>query len=171
MRRLAALFVLVPVVVVLVLTSGCASAYQKNYVGVASCPAAPSPAGPVEVRGGADLRSDDARLAADGWVLLGYSGFSGTKVSEEGARDQARRVGASLVLLYVRPEGFVPGVGGSAFTMPNPDRVIKRLEQGNTPSGQVAETEVVSGGVTMVLDTNGPEPWMTHVATFWARLP
>jgi membrane-associated protease RseP (regulator of RpoE activity) len=49
---------------------------------------------------GNDVKSDSIQMAENGYACLGYSSFQGRKINESQAIEQAKKVNASIVLVY-----------------------------------------------------------------------
>lgn len=83
--------------------------YTESYVSkqALSVPLQPDPAGPKLYRG-ENKKEDYRRLLRKGYEQLGQSSFEAADVSPQQALEQARKIGADLVLVYSRQIGNVP---------------------------------------------------------------
>src|SRR5882724_3420260 len=103
------------------LLAGCASNPEKFYHSTGRGPNEHY-SGVVSVLGSADLRSDAADYRSNGYVVVGSSDFIGPISPDNQFRDQAKRVGASVVLVHSTFRNTIHGTAD--FDMPNlPQRV------------------------------------------------
>lgn len=103
------------VIMALVLLQGCAAPFAQFYydrTGGADLTKLPSvvlPAGEPQVYRGNDQEQDALKMFEDNYNLVGYSSFNAGNVDENGAVAQARKVHASVVILYSKYTGSVSG--------------------------------------------------------------
>jgi hypothetical protein len=102
---------------------GCATPYAQFYqdrsggVDVAKNDSFIIQSGAPRLIRGASLEEDFVRMHEDGYSLLGISTFNAAQVNENGAIDQAKKVQASIVIVYSKYSGTVSGV--MPMTTPN----------------------------------------------------
>lgn len=92
----------------LILGTGCGNLYHEHYLSVLDhrnqdelfriIPPRVSP----KVVSSKDLKEDSLGMRENGFLLIGHSSFNSTYLDEEQALDQARRVGAEVVLVSQR---------------------------------------------------------------------
>jgi hypothetical protein len=106
----------------------------------------PPPAQPKVYAHSSDTNADAARLAEQGYVLIGTSSFYGPskKVSESQAIAQGKKVGAALILLRSQYKDTLSGV--RQFAVPNPPQVTTVNTTGTVNSGGSGTTTSYSGG-------------------------
>jgi len=117
-----------PVILSALLISGCAAnGFEKYYSPqpgsekLAASPYVEKPAEEPKVYTHSnDIQGDAKRLAEDGYVLIGTSSFYGpaNRVSKSQAIDEAKRVGASIVLIKTSYKDTVSG--SMPYTVANP---------------------------------------------------
>lgn len=110
--------------------AGCANGFEKFYrpdpaaQQVKGKPfMAPIPATPSLYSHSNDVQADAKRMAENGFILIGTSSFSGAanKVHESQALEQAKKVGATVVLVKSQYQGTVTGT--MPFTVPGAPQV------------------------------------------------
>ena len=87
-----------------VFLSGCASGYQQFYNPIVDARAQPeaillADGQEPEIYGTNNFEQDTLTLRSKNYVLVGYSSFNGAYEGENGAKSQAKRVGATLILV------------------------------------------------------------------------
>jgi hypothetical protein len=101
---------------------GCATGYQQFYTDLSADWAKNTvPPRKLEVKAGSsDLQADVYRMWEDGYALIGYSSFNGAFEGDAGAKAQAAKVGAEVVLVYSEysdtAQGAIPLTTTSAVT-------------------------------------------------------
>ena len=107
--------------------AGCANGFEKFYretpyaaQAMKSPYTLPPPPVPNVYVYSSDPKSDNQRLAEDGYVTIGYASFSGNanKVSESQAVAQGKKVGAALIMIHSQYLETVSGV--LPYTVANP---------------------------------------------------
>jgi hypothetical protein len=97
-----------------------------------------------------DLDADSAALYGRGYLLVAYSGFSAEGVALESVKEQARRIGAAIVLIQSKFAGVETEL--RAVTTHSSGGIASSFASGNltaTQSGTVNATAFVPGGVVM----------------------
>jgi hypothetical protein len=117
-----------PLVILLVLClSGCANGFARYYTPAANAEkiatspyVEKAPAQPKLYSHSGDLQGDYKNMLENGFLLIGTSAFYGpaNKVSASQAIDEAKRVGAAVVLVRSSYKDTLSGV--VPFTVPNP---------------------------------------------------
>lgn len=107
-------FRLIAVLIAGLATSSCTSGHQEFYRSQSSPLALAKPmphSGPAEVvQGSGDIEADRQRYHQDGYVLIGYSSFSGPREAADGAAQQAKKVGAAIVAISSNYERTARGL-------------------------------------------------------------
>jgi len=104
------------IMLTLVALSGCSSAFSKFYhdqtggANVRQSSVVQADVDKPKLYYGVDVKADYIRMSEDGFELIGYSSFNASAQKEKGAIRQARKVHASIVLLYVTYTNTVSGV-------------------------------------------------------------
>lgn len=111
------------IMLTLVALSGCSNAFSKFYyaqtegIDVARLSVAGAGGKDPTLFRGTDEETDHLRMLEDGFWMIGYSSFNAGAQSDKGAIRQARKVHASVVLLYVSYTNTVSGV--TPLMLPN----------------------------------------------------
>lgn len=98
-----------------VLLQGCANPFTKFYYDtsgsddITKLPTVVLSTGEPQVSRGGDPELDLLRMTEDNYNLVGYSSFNGGNVDENGAIAQAKKVHASVVILYSKYTGTQSG--------------------------------------------------------------
>src|SRR5579872_5194222 len=103
------------------LAAGCTSRYAETYQPNSQTLDAGfvrSAGEPVVERASEDINRDVSAKYEDGLGVVGLSAFIGVGESESGAVDQARQVGAAVVLLDTAYKGAEPGIGPIHTVLP-----------------------------------------------------
>jgi len=100
---------------VIALLQGCASPFSQFYydrtggIDLTKLPSVELPTGELKIYRGSDPEQDALKMLENNYNLVGYSLFNARKVGESGAVAQAKKVHASVVILYSRYTGSVSG--------------------------------------------------------------
>lgn len=125
-----------------------------------------------------DPRSDNIRAAEAGYVLIGSSAFYGPPATMTTAelRAQAKRVGASLVLIHSKYKDTISGV--VPWSVPNPPQVSTVTSNGTVssygPGGFATgtysgESTITTPGGVSTYDIPYSISRYDMLATFWVR--
>lgn len=158
------------------LLQGCATPFAQFYhdqTGGADLTKLPSvvlPTGEPRVFRGNEPEQDALNMLENNYILVGYSSFNGANVDENGAVAQARKVNASVVILYSKYTGSVSG--SIPLTLPDTQTSSTSLYGSAYGSGGYAS---YSG--TAYTTTYGSKtiyiPYMVHrsdyLATYWIK--
>jgi len=156
--------------VLLVVLQGCVNPYTRFYTPadlVTSTQFVPSTGEPKVIRGG-NREADDLAMMESGHRLLGYSSFNSGSVAEDGAVDQAKTLGAAVVVVYSR---FTHSVSGSMpLTLPSTENST------TTVSGMAGGRPVYGTATTTTYGTTTTHiPYTVnrsdYIATYWGKLP
>jgi len=165
------------IMLTLVAFSGCSTAFSKFYqdqtggVDVRKSPRAQAEDVEPKLYHGTDAKMDNIRMCEDGFGLIGYSSFNASAQDEKGAIRQARKVHASVVLLYVN---YTNTVSGSMPLMLPDNRSSATSLYGNAYGARGSTT--FSG--TAYTSTQGSQiaymPYSVnrydYLATYWVKL-
>lgn len=160
------------------LINGCASLYSVYYVDSTDgkdvnklSVVVPAEGDPLLIKG--DKQEEDSvRMLEDGYAMVGYSSFNAGKVPESGAIAQAKKVHASVVLVYVNYTNTESG--SMPLTLPDTQRSQTSV-YGNaygtgggyaTYSGNAYTT--TSGTKTTYIPYNVRQ--YDYIATYWVKL-
>src|SRR5262245_36116984 len=97
---------LVTVFLFAALLQGCATPFAKHYhdqtggIDLSKLPHVILPTGEPQVHRGGNPENDGLRMLEDNYGLIGYSSFNAGNVNENGAITQAKKVNASVIILY-----------------------------------------------------------------------
>jgi len=97
------------------LLQGCATPFAQFYydqtggADLSKLPSVVLPTGEPQVYRGSDQEQDALIMLEDNYNLVGYSSFNAGNVDEDGAIKQAKKVNASVVILYSKYAGTVSG--------------------------------------------------------------
>lgn len=135
---------------VAVLLQGCSTPYAQFYqdrsggIDLTKSDSVMLPTGdPRLIRGGTP-EEDYVRMLEDGFSLIGFSSFNGAEVNERGAVDQAKKVHASIVIVYAKYSGTVSGV----MPITTPDNRISTTNLSGTAYGSSGGFANYSGVAT-----------------------
>ena len=148
----------VPGVLALLLYACASNPYHRFYSGKTA--ASPEISGritsqssPPQIYSGTDQQQDYLHLLEDGYVPLGYAAFNGPIPPRWELLQQAKSIGAHLVILYGRFDRTVSGT--TPLILPNPPTTAVTTVQGTAtgPSGTVryggTATTTVPGGTSV----------------------
>jgi len=93
---------------------------------------------------GSTPEDDYVRMLEDGFSLIGISSFNGADVNEKGAVDQAKKVHASIVIVYAKYSGTVSGV----MPITTPDNRVSTTNLSGTAYGSSGGFANYSGVAT-----------------------
>lgn len=97
------------------LIQGCAAPFSKFYydrtggVDITTAPAVVLSEGKPKLFRGNKEEDDSLKMLEDGYALIGYSSFNAGNVDENGAISQAKKVHASVVIIYSKYTNTVSG--------------------------------------------------------------
>lgn len=97
------------------LLQGCATPFAQFYydqtggADLSKLPSVVLPTGEPQVYRGSDQEQDALKMFEDNYNIVGYSSFNAGNVDENGAITQAKKVNASVVILYSKYTGSVSG--------------------------------------------------------------
>ena len=100
---------------VLALLQGCATPFAQFYydqtggTDLSKLPTVVFPSGEPQVYRGNDQEQDTLKMFEDNYNLIGYSAFNAGNVDENGAVSQAKKVNATVAILYSKYTGTVSG--------------------------------------------------------------
>ncbi len=101
--------------ILFLLLFGCATPFAKYYydktggIDLTKIPTVIISADAPKLFRGNDPEIDRQRMLEDGYNLVGYSSFNGANVSERGALNQAKKVHATVVILYSKYTNTLSG--------------------------------------------------------------
>jgi membrane-associated protease RseP (regulator of RpoE activity) len=152
--------------------------YEQSYTGITS--SQPSQEVPVmaaqvepQLYVTNDLERDDLSLLENGYVLIGYSAFNSGTVDSKLAIKQAKKVGATLVLIQSQYTHTVTGV--IPYTVQNPSQTVTTHNSGRIYGSSGYErysgtsTTTVPGDYT-TYQIPYSEDRYAYAATFWAKV-
>lgn len=162
---------------VLALLQGCATPFAQFYydqtggADLSKLPSVVLPTGEPQVYRGNDQEQDALKMFEDNYNLVGYSSFNAGNVDENGAVTQAKKVNASVVILYSKYTGSVSG--SLPLTLPDTQTSSTSLYGSAYGSGGYAS---YSG--TAYTTTYGSKttyiPYTVHrsdyLATYWIKM-
>jgi hypothetical protein len=100
-------------VIFAMLLAGCAQGFSQYYhdstKGIDVAPYIEGTTADPQLMAGNDVKSDGLRMVENGYVLLGYSDFYGPKINENKAVEQAKKVKATVVIVYSKFKDTVSG--------------------------------------------------------------
>src|SRR5690349_2664060 len=109
------------VVIVLTTIAGCTNPYSDFYHQIADRTVAAAYLEPLDsspqIINGSDPKQDEIRMISDGYVMLGYSSFNASEVNNQKSLDQAKKIGASVVLITQNYNGSISSA--MPLTLPN----------------------------------------------------
>jgi membrane-associated protease RseP (regulator of RpoE activity) len=96
------------------IVSGCANGYSKFYQSSSPPPPSATQFLPYEgepriVASGGDAAADSMRMFEDGYGLVGVSSFVGPPENQKGAIEQAKKVGAAVIIFRSKYQSTVSG--------------------------------------------------------------
>ena len=158
------------------LLQGCATPFAQFYYDqtggkdLTKSPSIVLPTGEPQVYRGSDQEQDALKMFEDNYILVGYSSFNAGNVDENGAIIQAKKVNASVVILYSKYTGSVSGT--VPLTLPDTRTSSTSLSGSAYGSGGYAS---YSG--TAYTTTHGTKttyiPYTVHradyLATYWIK--
>jgi len=165
------------VAIVLVLLQGCATPYAQFYndnvegIDVTKHPNFVLSTGEPKVIRGNIAEQDSLKMLEDGYKGVGYSSFNAGNVDEKGAITQAKKVYASVVILYSKYTGSVSGV--LPLTLPDTKTSTTSMSGtaygsgGNVSYSGTANTTTYGTSTTYIPYT---EHRSDYVATYWVKL-
>ena len=114
--------------------------------------------GSPTIYGTNDLKSDVKKIFRKGYVLVGQSSFNGANINFNGAKDQAQKIGASIVLIATNYTNTASGA--IPFFMPNPPQTFNMQHSGTVygPGGYGTYAGSTSGQVSGGYQTH----WMPY---------
>lgn len=156
--------------------SGCApepySHFYSGRVDAAKDPKVIIPNEEPKLFRGSDKEKDALAMAENGYVMVGYSAFNAGNVDNKGAIAQAKKVHASIILIYSEYVNTVSGV--MPFTQPDTRTSTSSLS-GNVygPRGDMATysgtaTTTTYGSKTTYIPFSVNR--YDYLATYWAKL-
>lgn len=162
---------------VLVLLQGCATPFAQFYydqtggVDLSKLPSVVLPSGEPQVYRGNDQEQDTLKMFEDNYNLVGYSSFNAGNVDENGAVTQAKKVNASVVILYSKYTGSVSG--SVPLTLPDTTTSTTSLYGNAYGSGGYATYSGTANTTTYGTKTTYI-PYTVHrsdfLATYWIKM-
>jgi hypothetical protein len=119
-----------------------------------------------------NMDRDAHSMLENGFVMIGYSSFNAGPVPVDGAKAQARKVGAAAVLVQSRYTNTVSG--SMPMVVQNPDQTVTTYLQGNVygrggyASYSGTSTSTVPGGYTTYQIPYSVQRF-DYLATYWVH--
>ena len=168
---------LITTLLIAFLLQGCATPFARFYydrtgsVDLTKVPSVVLPTGEPHVYRGNGPEQDALKMFEDNYNLVGYSSFNAGNVDENGAITQAKKVHATVVILYSKYTGTISG--SIPLTLPNTRTSSTSLYGNAYGSGGYA---TYSG--TAYTTTYGTKttyiPYTVHrsdyLATYWIKM-
>mgnify|MGYP001592191526 CR=1 FL=1 len=162
---------------VIALLQGCATPFAQFYydqtggADITKLPSVVLPTGEPKVYRGNDQEQDALRMFEDNYNLVGYSSFNAGNVDENGAVTQAKKVNASVVILYSKYTGSVSG--SVPLTLPDTRTSSTSLSGSAYGSGGYASYSGTAYTTTYGTQTTYI-PYTVHrsdyLATYWIKM-
>lgn len=153
--------------------TGCANPYTQFYTELMPEPYPPGVeplVGEPEVIAGSDIGKDEVRMHEDGYLLVGYSGFTASDATDAQAAQQARMVNASKVIVYSEYQSTKTGV--APLTLPTTNYSTTNYS-GNVYGGGSYATYNGTGTTTTYGQQTTYIPYSVdtyeHFASYWSK--
>lgn len=162
---------------ILMLLQGCATPFAEFYhdqtegVDLSKIPSVVLPRGEPQVYRGNDQEQDALKMLEDNYSLIGYSSFNAGNVDENGAITQAKKVNASVIILYSKYTGSVSE--SIPLTLPDTRTSTTSLHGSAYGSGGLATYSGTANTTTYGTKTTYI-PYTVHrsdyLATYWIKM-
>ncbi len=161
----------------LALLQGCAAPFAQFYydqtggADLSKLPSVVLPTGEPQVYRGSDQEQDALKMFEDNYNLVGYSSFNAGNVDENGAITQAKKVNASVVILYSKYTGSVSG----SVPLTLPDTRSSSTSLSGSAYGSSGYTSYSGTAYTTTYGTKTTYiPYTVHrsdyLATYWIKM-
>lgn len=161
----------------LALLQGCAAPFAQFYydqtggADLSKLPSVVLPTGEPQVYRGSDQELDALKMLEDNYNLVGYSSFNAGNVDENGAITQAKKINASVVILYSKYTGSVSG----SVPLILPDTRSSSTSLSGSAYGSGGYTSYSGTAYTTTYGTKTTYiPYTVHrsdyLATYWIKM-
>lgn len=161
----------------LLLLQGCATPFARFYydltggMDLSKTPSVVLPSGEPQLYRGNDIEQDALKMFENNYNLVGYSSFNAGNVDVNGAVTQAKKVNASVVILYSKYTGSVSGL----FPLTLPDTRTSTTSLYGTAYGSGGYAIYSGTANTTTYETKTTYiPYTVHrsdyLATYWIKM-